>query len=129
MAAKGPTRFLCALVLIYFALRPSAKRMTLGQQVGSIGCMDSVVSVYFNIPRLRFSKNCGLRASALVVLLLLGGDIESNPSPPCATCSGQFQQVSSRTVCDYSSKGVHTHCTFQVPEANSSYCKSCFWIL
>lgn len=136
------TRFLCALMVFYIC----TQNWTVNRQYESVRDGDnpytlyrpslrpqlqdsllSMVSLSIHPPRHWPVKSRLLRATALLALLLLCGDIETNPGPPCTTCGGQILQIRERTVCEGCNKPLHTHCSFQIPENNSTNCKSCFW--
>lgn len=73
-------------------------------------------------------KKVLLRTSALALLLLLAGDIESNPGPSCATCQGEFQSIRDRMMCEGCNKQTHSHCSFTIPDTDTTLCRSCFWV-
>lgn len=66
--------------------------------------------------------------TALIILLLLAGDIESNPGPAtCNSCNGRIQELAAPTACVSCLRPIHTPCGFQIPDKPSMFCKVCFW--
>lgn len=125
------SQFLGALILSYVLLRVLVLRHESGTALtpqSELDDMVTTVSVLMNPPRKRLAKQNILRASALALLLLLGGDVEANPGPPCEACGEVIRQVSERTACGLCNKQIHLCCGFQIPGKQLVFCKSCFWV-
>ena len=69
-----------------------------------------------------------MSSAALIIILLLAGDIESNPGPAKSnSCNGQIQNTAGTNSCVNCLRPIHLPCGFQIPDRPDMYCKVCFW--
>lgn len=140
MAAAMKTRVLCALLLmsILVAVRgksqvkimpkvfatskeyPRGRDRRLSVQDEWLDCDQT--------PSLTFPASLEISSAALAIILLLGGDIESNPGPAiCHTCNTEVQNPNGKLSCGICLGVVPPQCGYRIPEKADRLCKNCLW--